>query len=247
MTIQIIETRPKNSEAMRLKGGLYTLTTILILNDALDEFDNQLTEKTSQAPKFFENTPVVLDVHLIYHTAFNLKGYLDCLKKHHLIPIGIKGGDAVFNRRARALGLAILRDDSKEQRKSPIEQKSPSIPSEKKEAPSNGIENLIVTTPIRSGQQVFASGDLIVRAPVSPGAELIAAGNIHIYGCLRGRALAGVNGDKEARIFCLSLEAELVSIAGEYLVSEDIPPNHWKQATSLYLKNDKICLESLSI
>jgi septum site-determining protein MinC len=77
---------------------------------------------------------------------------------------------------------------------------------------------------VRSGTQIYArGGDLIVTAAVSPGAELVADGNIHVYGVLRGRALAGAAGDSAARIFCTRLEAELVSIAGHYLVSEQLP------------------------
>jgi septum site-determining protein MinC len=82
----------------------------------------------------------------------------------------------------------------------------------------------LVTEPVRSGTQIYARGtDLVVPAAVSPGAELVADGNIHVYGALRGRALAGANGDAGARIFCARLEAELVSIAGRYLVSEQLP------------------------
>ena len=82
-----------------------------------------------------------------------------------------------------------------------------------------------MTQPVRSGTQIYARGaDLVVTAAVSPGAEIIADGNIHVYGALRGRALAGAAGDVDARIFCSRLEAELVSIAGHYLVSEQLPP-----------------------
>ena len=84
------------------------------------------------------------------------------------------------------------------------------------------IGSRLITTPIRSGQQVYAQGgDLIIAASVSPGAELLADGNIHVYGTLRGRALAGINGNENARIFCYGLEAELVSIAGQYKVFEE--------------------------
>lgn len=77
---------------------------------------------------------------------------------------------------------------------------------------------------MRSGQQIYACRrDLVVLSSVSPGAELLADGHIHIYGALRGRAIAGVSGDLSARIFCRSLEAELVSVSGYWLVREDFP------------------------
>ena len=81
----------------------------------------------------------------------------------------------------------------------------------------------VITSPVRGGQQIYAQGsDLVVISSVSPGAELLADGNIHVYGPMRGRALAGVKGDTKARIFCQQLSAELVSIAGQYKVSEDL-------------------------
>src|SRR4029077_13804149 len=83
----------------------------------------------------------------------------------------------------------------------------------------------LLTPPGRAGTPIFARRTrLVVTAAVSPGAELVADGNIHVYGALRGRAMAGASGDVEARFFCSRLEAELVSIAGRYLVSEQLPP-----------------------
>ena len=105
---------------------------------------------------------------------------------------------------------------------------------------------LLITEPVRSGQQIFAEdGDLIVLASVSSGAELIARGNIHIYGRMRGRALAGVNGDKRARIFCQALDAELIAIAGLYKISDEFPPEARKQRVQVLLKNEELCIEPL--
>ncbi|MAB25605.1 MAG: septum site-determining protein MinC [Pseudomonadales bacterium] len=105
----------------------------------------------------------------------------------------------------------------------------------------------LITEPVRSGQQVYArGGDLIVMAPVSAGAELLADGHIHVYGPLRGRALAGVQGNTEARIFCQNLEAELVSIAGQYKVAEDLrKEQHWKQAVHISLAGDSLKISAL--
>ena len=99
-----------------------------------------------------------------------------------------------------------------------------------------GSPTKIITQPIRSGQQVYApGGDLLILNSVSPGAELLADGHIHVMGALRGRALAGINGDPHAMIFCKSLEAELVSIAGQYQISEDLKDNLWKQPARIEL------------
>src|SRR6266851_5643392 len=99
----------------------------------------------------------------------------------------------------------------------------------------------LVTTPVRSGTQIYARGtDLVVTASVSPGAELVADGNIHVYGPLRGRALAGASGDTSARIFCSRLEAELVSIAGNYLVSDQLPPEQRGLSVQIALVDDRL-------
>jgi septum site-determining protein MinC len=106
------------------------------------------------------------------------------------------------------------------------------------------IKTKLLTLPVRSGQQVVSKGgDLVITAAVSHGAELLADGNIHVYGALRGRALAGIAGDKQARIFCQSLDAELVSIAGYYCLSDVITPQ--AVPCQIYLQDDRIQIEPL--
>jgi septum site-determining protein MinC len=100
--------------------------------------------------------------------------------------------------------------------------------------------------PVRSGQQVYARGrDLVLTALVGNGAEVIADGSIHVYGALRGRALAGAQGDEGARIFCREFHAELVSIAGQYRVFEDIPKELRGQPVQAWLEGDKLLLKKL--
>jgi septum site-determining protein MinC len=116
----------------------------------------------------------------------------------------------------------------------------------KTESSEPAARNRIVNHPIRSGQQIYAAeGDLIVLGTVSAGAEVIADGNIHVYGVLRGRALAGVKGDVEARIFCHSLEAELISIMGRYRISEQIDPTDRGKAVQIHLAEDRLVIEPL--
>ena len=105
----------------------------------------------------------------------------------------------------------------------------------------------VITHPVRSGQQIYAKNcDLIVMAVVSAGAELLADGNIHVYGPLRGRALAGINGNSEARIFCQQLGAELLSIAGQYKVAEDLRRDPaWGKATQTYLNEEQLQISEL--
>ena len=105
---------------------------------------------------------------------------------------------------------------------------------------------VLITEPVRSGQKIVAErGDLVVCASVGSGAELVAVGNIHVYGALRGRALAGVNGDETARIFCQHLDAELLAIAGLYRTSEDLGPDIRKQRVQAFLQDEKLVVEAL--
>ncbi len=105
----------------------------------------------------------------------------------------------------------------------------------------------IIERPVRGGQQIYAEGcDLIVLAQVSEGAEVIADGNIHIYAPLRSRALAGVKGDSNARIFCQQLEAELVSIAGIFILSDELKDKAWKQAAHIQLKDERLNIAQIN-
>ncbi|QJC30316.1 septum site-determining protein MinC [Enterobacteriaceae endosymbiont of Neohaemonia nigricornis] len=108
-------------------------------------------------------------------------------------------------------------------------------------------KSIIINYHIRSGQQIYAKySDLIVVNNVSNGAELIADGNIHIYGYMRGKALSGANGDKNCQIFCSKLYAELISIAGEYLVKDEIDKQFIGQASRIFLKRNLITIKQLS-
>ena len=106
------------------------------------------------------------------------------------------------------------------------------------------VKTTIHKFPVRSGQQLRAEGDLVIFGLVSTGAEVLAGGSIQIFGPLRGRALAGIQGNNEATISCQSLEAELVAIAGEYKLFED-SEQHCKQATVIQLDNGRLNIESL--
>ncbi|KFN46623.1 septum site-determining protein MinC, partial [Arenimonas metalli] len=114
-------------------------------------------------------------------------------------------------------------------------------------APARAAEpGLMHVHPVRSGQQVYAQDrDLTVCATVGAGAEVIADGSIHVYGALRGRALAGAGGLASARIFCREFHAELVAVAGHYKVLEEIPKDLLGKAVQIWLENDKLHLAQL--
>lgn len=115
-----------------------------------------------------------------------------------------------------------------------------------KAEPASARVTRIVTQPVRGGQQIHVAGDLILLAPVSAGAEVMADGHIHVYAPLRGRALAGVQGDTSARIFCRELHAELVAIAGHYRVADDLKADAlWGHSAQLFLHDDALRLVAL--
>jgi septum site-determining protein MinC len=109
-------------------------------------------------------------------------------------------------------------------------------------------QTTVIDKPLRSGQRIYAKGDLVVLGLVSNGAEVIAEGNIHIYAPLRGRALAGVHGNHDARIFCTCLEPELISIAGIYRTTENpLPPDVLGKPVQIWLDEEKLMIEPLRL
>lgn len=108
------------------------------------------------------------------------------------------------------------------------------------------VRATIITHPVRSGQRIYAHGDLVVMSQVSAGAEIMAEGNIHVYNTLRGRALAGVQGNTAARIFCLDLQAELISISGDYKTSEHITKQVQKKPVQVYLQDHALIIKEIA-
>lgn len=237
-----------------IKGGVYPFTTLRLLNNDLQSFQTDLQQRISQAPSFFSNAPVIIDVSLLAqdNISIDLSELALICKNHKIIPVALKGGSPEHRRIALVNGIASLSASTETQPKNATntsEQppaKKPQIATPRETRQQYHAAKLI-TEPVRSGQQIYAANtDLIVTASVSHGAELLADGNIHVYGTLRGRALAGVNGDKSARIFCQSLEAELVSIAGYYKVSEDIENIAWKVAAQIILADNNLTIKKLT-
>jgi septum site-determining protein MinC len=170
-------------------------------------------------PGFFEQDPLVVDLHALGENAgaVDFKQLLSLLRNHALCPIAVKGGNPAQLKAALKAGLVVAQDVVV-QRQTP-----PPPPVVVEPTPQASAEAMVIDRPLRSGQQVYARGrDLVVLAMVNPGAEVIADGHVHVYAPLRGKAIAGARGNGDARIFALSMEPELVSIAGIYRTS-DVP------------------------
>lgn len=224
-------------KAFKLKGRLYTLTVLQVLDTSPAAFDDQMSDLVKKAPRLFDSAPIVLDFSLVKEADVDLVALNACIRKHGLLPIAVQGGSERLHTRASAQGLAVLRASASHDKK--VNEKL----AENDVKPIATSTTKLVTTPVRSGQQVVSSGDLIITASVSPGSELLAEGNIHVYGTLRGRALAGISGNEKARIFCQSFDPELVAIAGVYRLPETIQPS--PRACQIVLKRERIEIEYL--
>lgn len=237
--------------AFQLKGSLFTLTVMHLLSTDFEIFKTQLTTLTKQTPKFFHHIPMVIDLQKIQNVPaeqIEFSTLIEHLRQNTIIPVGVRGGSTAQHNAAVSAGLAILpntKAETTDYQNNKNESVSPqSTAKTVNTATTNSTK--VITQPVRSGQQIYArQSDLVILAPVSPGAELLADGNIHVYAPLRGRALAGVNGNTQARIFCQNLDAELISIAGHYWVSEDIHKNPIKDNVHIYLENERLHVTAL--
>ncbi|MEL7559456.1 septum site-determining protein MinC [Stutzerimonas chloritidismutans] len=230
----------------QLKGSMLAITVLELAQNDLQRLDQQLAIKVEQAPDFFNNTPLVLALDkLPADCNLDLPALIALCRKHGLRTLALRAGDPQIVEAACRLDLPVLPPSNARERKLDIASKTPAEPV--KPAEPLYRPTRVITAPIRGGQQVYAQGgDLIVLAAVSPGAELLADGNIHVYGPLRGRALAGIKGDANARIFCQQLAAEMVSIAGHYKVAEDLRRDPlWAEAVQMKLSGDVLNITRL--
>ncbi len=239
----------------QLRGQSMTLMVLKLYNAADPNLFIDLANKVGQAPNFFRHAPVVLDLADCPGSTIDFKVLIPGLKRLGLIPVGIQGGPVDIQSAAANAGLGVFRasrpvqasqtDLQIPQGEAPAVQQAAAAP---QPAQDEGAYSptLVITEPVRSGRQVYAPrGDLVVLAPVSAGAELIADGSIHVYSTLRGRALAGLSGDPNARIFVQSLEAELISIGGLYRVADDIEPAARGKAAQIYREGDALRIRPL--
>jgi len=241
----------------QLKGSTITVVVLELHRYLPNSFASQLEQKIQQAPQFFVNSPVLINVGKLADEGLPVDFSLlikQC-RELGLQPVGFKGGTEKFARAIAETGLASLPDSSASVKAvaldipEPAVQPDPEVQVEIKTVIQERVvqrPSKVITRPVRSGQQVYAEGaDLIVLSQVSEGAEVLADGNIHVYGALRGRALAGVYGDTDARIFCQHMDAELLSVAGNFLLSESLDDSIRKQSAQAYLQGDTLKVISL--
>lgn len=249
--------RDRADTAFTFKGGMLPMTVMELASGDPERIRAQLAGKVSQAPAFFQHTPVVLSVEQIDEPHLALERICAVCRAHKLLPVAVRGGSDPVKQSAWALGLGWF--PPQESRPRAVEMRP--VEPRQAEAPVEVETELPVPPPevaaqaggrihrgtVRSGQQISASeGDLVVIGAVNPGAEVLAAGSVHVYGPLRGRALAGIHGDREAGIFCHDLHAELLSVAGTYKRLEDIDPKMLGCSVQVQLKEDQLRISALA-
>jgi septum site-determining protein MinC len=253
--------------SFQLKGSALTVVVLALVEYDPKTLATELKEKIDQAPHFFVNSPVLISLERLERPEdcksllANAGELIKICRKLDLQPLGFTAVPEVLLASVQKTGLAILPTPSERALKIPATAKAkaaePIVETRIETVVERIVETVIeervvqrmsrvVTRPVRSGQQIYAEGaDLIVLAQVSEGAEVLADGNIHIYGSLRGRALAGVKGDESARIFCQNLEAELVSVAGNFVLQDALPKELFKKPVQISLKGEKVVVEAL--
>jgi len=236
-----------------LKGSLFPLSILQLEDNNLERLRSQLDNKLKQAPAFFFRAPLVVNIEQVNDQEIDFPNLKQSIEEKNFICVGICNGTNEQKNLARLAGLATLQppraNESKPKKLIEDAVSEPDIiVSESVEVPEIiKAANMIVRQNVRSGQQIYAKdADLIIVGTVGNGAEVIADGNIHIYGKLRGRAIAGANGNKSSAIFCQSLEAELVSIAGTYWLSDAIEKSLWQQSSIIKLEKEQLIIEPLS-
>ena len=255
----------KNQTRKPLEIKISTVVAVAALLADTDpaKLSSALSQITGGTPDYFEDEFTLLDFSALSPIpapgTINWSALISTFKEHRLHPVAVRNAPPSLEEEIRSHGLSIdVVDQSKQFELTPPP--SPEVPAAPipepvapaaPTAPATTItaNTMVIDTPVRAGQRVYARGaDLVIMAVVNPGAEVIADGSIHVYAPLRGRALAGASGNSDARIFSLSMEAELVSIAGVYRTFDE----GWSttlagKPAQIRLNNDSLDITAISL
>ncbi|MDY0212360.1 MAG: septum site-determining protein MinC [Desulfuromonadaceae bacterium] len=234
-----------------LKARSHRVLSLRVLNGNTTTILGRLRAHLGRPGGLFKDSLLVIDLSTLEdpHTEINFPALCGLLTEYGLIPFGLHGGNAKHVQNAATLGLQPVPASlvSATQNVVPAATEPVSAPQSSTATPAVGGsgDNKTITKTVHSGQRIVASGDLTILASVNSGAEVIAGGSIHIYGALRGRALAGGAENTEASIFCLDLEPELIAIAGEYLVNDEIDASLFGSTATITLQDGKLNIARL--
>jgi septum site-determining protein MinC len=229
-----------------LKGGIYPMTVLRLIHGDLAALDRGLAQKVAQAPAMLQHAPVVIDLlNFAGDDRLDLAQVLTLLRHHGMVPVAIRNADAGIEAEAVALGIGLLRPER--HKPAAVSEGDGQPPPGNNPAPSPRRPARILHGAVRSGQQIYArESDLVVIGSVNHGAEVVADGCIHIYGTLKGRAIAGAQGDGAARIYCQNFAADLTAIAGCYQVNDAMPPMLFGKAVEIHLRGDTLVFDPLA-
>lgn len=234
------ETQPR-LEPFRLRGANFNLLVLRLLDHRAEAVVPALGDQFRRAPGFLRFAPIVIGLSdlAVGPAEMDFGALIQGLRQLDIVPIGTTGGTPELRNAALSHGLPPLRvakegadftiptpgegDAAGEPHIPPPPPVAAAPPAPPPPAPGTQRPTMLVETPVRAGQRVYAEGsDLIVTATVNAGGEVIADGNVHVYGTLRGRAIAGGGNNTDARVFALNFDPELVSIAGYYAVRDGL-------------------------
>lgn len=239
--------------AYEIKSASLPLVAFVLKTHDISVLAADLARRLDGTPDFFDNDPVVIDLSTLEqpHADLDFAALCAVLHRHRMVPVAIRGGQAHHLAHAHQAGLFEARDLSAQSatptRVETVVQEVIREVEVVREVAAEPLAALVIDKPLRSGQHVYAKGrDLVVLAMVNPGAEIMADGHIHVYAPLRGKAIAGARGNEDARIFTLSLEAELVSVAGTYRTSDTpLPADVAGKPAQISLLGDKLMMQRL--
>lgn len=230
--------------SFELKGSLFPLSVLYCQDFSVSALRSQLQQKLAQAPGFFLQAPVVINVENAHQTP-DFIAIKQLFVELQLVLVGVCGASSELKKAAHQAGLAAMQL-SKNSKAEPAKTVAATPPPAAVPAPVVPVENKLIEQNIRSGQQIYVKGaDLIIKGTVGAGAEVIADGNIHIYGSLRGKAIAGASGDSSKKIYCYNMQAELISIAGNYWLSESLQGEFWGKSACISLQDGQLVLAEL--
>ncbi len=230
--------------AVEIRFGQVGLAQVRIRTTEAGILLDELTGRVAAAPQFFERTAVCLDLSALEKepTVNEMRDVFDAVRRAGMITVGLAHGTAAVDALARALEVPVLTQFRVQGKAAPVvTPKEPPKPAPAAEPAILRTPSLMQHQPVRSGQRIYARhSDLVVTSTVGAGAEVIADGCVHIYGALRGRAMAGARGEVSARVFCQEFHAELVSIAGVFRVFETLPPEWVGKPVQAWLDGDDL-------
>ncbi len=254
-------TLPNFEPVAELKFGQVGIANLRLKSLDDDALAQELRHKLDTAPQLFQRTPVVLDLSHLPQLpdAGRVREILATIRASGMLPVGLAYGTSENEALAQTLDLPLFakfRAAYENPAATAVEASAPASTSAEPAPPARatppppsatrGAASQMQAQPVRSGQQVYARNtDLVITAVVGHGAEVIADGSVHVYAALRGKAIAGAQGDTTARIYCQDFQAELVSIAGHYRVFEDIPADLRGKPVQVWLEGEKLLLARL--